>query len=135
MYTVCRSRSDHNTLFAHALLGALSRIFLSKVTHTVTPSLSVHQDVPYSPVLLKIAERNRKQLLTTPLKVCQLVSVTIFVFYRTELNDNEYHEKADQTLESLTSFFEDIGDNFKDNLDYDVTYSVSCFQARITVCL
>ncbi|GAU98535.1 hypothetical protein RvY_09668-1 [Ramazzottius varieornatus] len=41
----------------------------------------------------------------------------------TELSDNEYHEKADRTLGSLSAFFEDIGDNFRENPDYDVMYA------------
>ena len=43
-----------------------------------------------------------------------------------ELSRKQYERLADETLDELASFFEDLGDTGLCHKDYDVQFSVSC---------
>ncbi len=52
--------------------------------------------------------------------ICNFVSLT-----KSELSEAEYEKLADETLDALADYFEDLTDETFTGADYDVVFSVS----------
>lgn len=69
-----------------------------------------------------------------------VLTYTVIVLYR-DLTEREYERLADETLDALADYFEDLTDESFTEMDYDVVFSVSshahiirCFHVKSLWC-